>query len=125
MARPILDELHIHPAIRQTVSEHFRDTVQEVQTAIGQHRIVVVGMSGNPVVSKARKLLEDKTLDFKYLEYGSYFNQWRRRTSLKMWTGWATFPMIFVDGSLIGGYQDLKALVDSAELSRLLASGRS
>lgn len=125
MARPILDELHIHPAIRQTVSEHFRDTVQEVQTAIGQHRIVVVGMSGNPVVSKARKLLEDKTLDFTYLEYGSYFNQWRRRTSLKMWTGWATFPMIFVDGSLIGGYQDLKALVDSAELSRLLASSRS
>ena len=125
MTRPILDELHIHPAIRQTVSEHFRDTVQEVQTAIGQHRIVVVGMSGNPVVSKARKLLEDKTLDFKYLEYGSYFNQWRRRTSLKMWTGWATFPMIFVDGSLIGGYQDLKALVDSAELSRLLASGLS
>ena len=124
MARPILDELHIHPAIRQTVSEHFRDTVQEVQTAIGQHRIVVVGMSGNPVVSKARKLLEEKKLDFTYLEYGSYFNQWRRRTSLKMWTGWATFPMIFVDGSLIGGYQDLKALVDSAELSRLLASGR-
>lgn len=122
MARPILDEIHIHPAIRQTVYGHFRETVQEVQTAMGQHRIVVVGMAGNPVVKKARKLLNDLGLDFLYLEYGSYFNQWRRRNSLKMWTGWPTFPMVFIDGILVGGFRDLKALADSAELSRMLAS---
>ena len=124
MARPILDELHLHPAIRQTVSEHFRETVQEAQTAVAQHRIVVVGMSGNPMVKKARRLLDDQKLDFRYLEYGSYFSQWRRRNSLKMWTGWPTFPMVFVDGVLIGGYQDMKALKDSGELSRMLSSNR-
>ncbi len=122
MARQILDERYLHPAIRQTVSEHFRETVQEVQTAVAQSRIVVVGMAGNPSVKKARKLLSDQKLDFRYLEYGSYFNQWRRRNSLKMWTGWPTFPMVFVDGVLIGGCKDLKALADSAELSRMLAS---
>ena len=122
MTRHILEEINLHPAIRQTVSGHFRETVQEVQTAIAQHRIVVVGMSGNPLVKKARKLLDDEHLDFQYLEYGSYLNQWRRRNSLKMWTGWPTFPMVFVDGTLIGGYQDLKALKDSGELSRMLAS---
>ena len=124
MARQILDEQYIHPAIRLTVSEHFRDTVQEVQTAIAQHRIVVVGMAGNPVVKKARRLLSDQKLDFHYLEYGSYFNQWRRRNSLKMWTGWPTFPMVFVDGVLVGGYQDLKALADSGELRGMLAANR-
>lgn len=124
MARQILDEQYIHPAIRQTVSEHFRDTVQEVQTAIARHRIVVVGMVGNPSVKKARQLLTDQQLDFQYLEYGSYFNQWRRRNSLKMWTGWSTFPMVFVDGVLVGGAKDLKALVDAGELGRMLASGR-
>jgi monothiol glutaredoxin len=36
-------------------------------------------------------------LDFIYLEYGSYTKGWRRRLALKMWTGWPTFPMIFVD----------------------------
>ena len=122
MARHILDESHIHPAIRQTVAGHFRDTVQEVQTAVAQHRIVVVGMSGNPVVRKARALLTDKGLDFRYLEYGSYFSQWRRRNSLKMWTGWPTFPIVFVDGMLVGGYKDLKALADSGELGRILAA---
>ncbi len=124
MARHILDEQYIHPAIRQTVSEHFRDTVLEVQTAIAQHRIVVVGMSGNPVVKKARRLLEEHKLDLQYLEYGSYFNQWRRRNSLKMWTGWPTFPMVFVDGVLVGGYKDLKALADSGELRGMLAANR-
>jgi glutaredoxin-related protein len=116
MARPILDELHIHPAIRQTVATHFQETIQEVQSAAAQHRIVVVGMSGNPFVSKTRKLLDDQGFQFEYLAYGSYFNQWRRRNSLKMWTGWATFPMVFVDGVLIGGYRDLKVLVTNGEL---------
>ncbi len=125
MARPILDELHIHPAVRHTVATHFQETVLEVQTTIAQHRVVVVGMSGNPVVAKARKLLDEQKVEFKYLEYGSYFNQWRRRNSLKMWTGWATFPMIFVDGVLIGGHHDLQILVDAGELRRMLASGRS
>ena len=110
MARQILDEFHIHPAIRGFVSKHFLETVQEVQTAITQHRIVIVGMAGNPVVSKARSLLSDHRLEFRYLEYGSYFSEWRRRNSLKMWTGWPTFPMVFVDGVLVGGYKDLKAL---------------
>lgn len=107
------------------MSEHFRETVQEVQTAVAQNRIVVVGMAGNPVVKKARKLLDDQNREFRYLEYGSYFNQWRKRNSLKMWTGWPTFPMVFVDGILIGGYRDLKALADSSELGRMLASTRS
>jgi glutaredoxin-related protein len=82
-------------------------------------------MSGNPIVSKARKILHDQAIAYKYLEYGSYFSQWRRRNSIKMWTGWPTFPMIFLDGVLIGGYQDLETLVHSAELARQLAAERT
>ena len=125
MARPILDERHLHPAIRQTVATHFQETIQEVQSAAAQHRIVVVGMSGNPFVGKAKKLLDDQGFEFKYLGYGSYFNQWRRRNALKMWTGWATLPMVFVDGVLIGGYRDLEALVNAGELRRMLATART
>ena len=46
---------------------------------------------------------------------------WRRRTALKMWTGWPTFPMVFVKGMLIGGADDLAKLIASGELKRLLA----
>ncbi len=125
MARPILDELHIHPKVRQSVATYFQETVQEVQTTVAHQRVVVVGMAGNPSVKNARKLLNEQHRDFRYIEYGSYFNQWRRRNSLKMWTGWPTFPMVFVDGVLVGGYRDLKALADSSELSRMLASSRT
>ncbi len=125
MTREILGEQLIHPAIRQQVSSHFRDTVEEVKNATTEHRIVIVGMSGNPIVSKARKILHDQAIAYKYLEYGSYFSQWRRRNSIKMWTGWPTFPMIFLDGVLIGGYQDLETLVHSAELARQLAAERT
>ncbi len=38
-----------------------------------------------------------------------------------MWTGWPTFPMVFVDGVLIGGAHDLQRLIDSGELKTLLA----
>lgn len=125
MARQILDESHLHPAIRTIVAEHFQETVKEVQAAVAQSRVVVVGMAGNPVVKKARALLGEQNLECRYLEYGSYFSEWRRRNSLKMWTGWPTFPMVFIDGVLIGGYKDLKALADSGELGRMTDSGRS
>ena len=118
--RAILDEFLIHPAIRQTVALNHRDIVEEVIAAITEHRVVVVGMAGNPVVSKARKLFKSRKIDCHYLEYGGYLSQWRRRNALKMWTGWPTFPMVFIDRVLIGGYQDLKSLSDADQLSQLL-----
>ena len=78
MTREILGEQLIHPAIRQMVSSHFRDTVEDVKNATAEHRIVIVGMSGNPVVSKARQILHDRNISYKYLEYGSYLSQWPR-----------------------------------------------
>ena len=42
-----------------------------------------------------------------------------------MWTGWPTFPMVFIRGVLIGGASELQALVDSGELARLLATPRA
>jgi glutaredoxin-related protein len=120
MPRPILEESRIHPAIREKVATNRTDIVREVEAAIAAHPIVVVGMRQNPMPKKARRLLERAGLACKYLEYGSYFGEWRRRNALKMWTGWPTFPMVFVKGVLVGGADDLEKLIDSGELARLL-----
>ena len=53
---------------------------------------------------------------YHYLEYGSYLSEWRRRNALKMWTGWPTFPMVFVKGTLVGGGKEIEALIESGEL---------
>jgi len=39
-----------------------------------------------------------------------------------MWTGWPTFPMVWVKGQLIGGADDLQKLLESGELERMLAA---
>lgn len=122
MTRNILDEAHIHPAIRQKIHASHRDTVDEVQAAIASHDIVVVGMKQNPWPRKARKALDAAAIPYKYLEYGSYLGEWRRRSALKMWTGWQTFPMIFVKGMLIGGATDLERLIASGELKKMLSA---
>ena len=121
MPRHTLDENQIHPAVRARVAGHQRAIVEEVSAATQAHAVLVVGMRGNPHPARARKALAAAGVAHHYLEYGSYLGDWRRRNALKMWTGWPTFPMIFVKGVLVGGADDLKRLLESGELKRLLA----
>jgi monothiol glutaredoxin len=120
MPRSILDEAHIHPAVRPQVAGGQKAVVQEVQAAVAAHDVVVVGMGINPFVKKARKALDATGISHHYLEYGNYFGMWRQRSALKMWTGWPTLPMVFVRGALVGGATDLQKLIDSGELAALL-----
>ena len=117
--RNILPPEKIHPAIRDRLAGYRADIVQEVQAAVAANDIVVVGMRQNPWPKKARRLLEAAGLKYRYLEYGSYFSEWRRRLALKMWAGWPTFPMVFVKGVLIGGASELQQLIENGELRQL------
>ena len=121
MNRQILATEQIHSRIRERIANSNLDIVQAVQKAIAAHRVVVVGMAQNPFPRKARKLLDGAGIDYEYLQYGSYLSDWRRRTALKMWTGWPTFPMVFVNGMLIGGAHELQELLSKGELKQLLA----
>ncbi len=120
MPRSILGENAIHPAIREKVSKLHLDIVQQVQDAIAKHPVVIVGMGLNPFPKKARNMLDAISQPYEYIEFGNYFNQWRERNALKLWTGWPTFPMVFVGGSLVGGAMDLKALIDKGEFKKML-----
>jgi monothiol glutaredoxin len=121
MARTILDEAQIHPSIRDKVQNQHAEIVHEVRSAAASDPVLVVGMKGNPFCKRALKALAAAGVAHRYLEYGSYLNQWRTRNALKMWTGWPTFPMVFVKGTLVGGAEDLNKLIGSGELARLLA----
>src|SRR5258708_13606267 len=92
MPRPILDEAHLHSTIRDKVASNRVDIVKEVQAAIASNDVVVVGMAINPAVPKARRILDAEGIRYAYLEYGSYFSEWRRRSALKIWAGSQTFP---------------------------------
>jgi monothiol glutaredoxin len=121
MPRPILDESAIHPAARSQVATHNAAIVAEVQAALAAHPVVVVGMAGNPFVRKARRALDGAGVAHHDLDYGGYLSDWRRRNALKMWSGWPTFPMVFVRGQLVGGADDVQRLIANGELRQLLA----
>jgi glutaredoxin-related protein len=120
MPRPVLDDAHLHATIRERAAHYHEDIVQEVQAALAQHPVVVVGMRQNPFPARARRALDTAGVAYHYLSYGSYFSQWRRRLALKMWSGWPTLPMVFVKGTLVGGAADLDRLIASGELGRML-----
>jgi monothiol glutaredoxin len=120
MQRPLLPEDRVDPAIRDVIASNHRDIIDEVEAAVAAHAVVVVGMKQNPFPRRARKALTDAGIPFHYLEYGSYLNTWRRRNALKIWTGWPTFPMIFVKGVLIGGAREASKLIESGELAKRL-----
>jgi glutaredoxin-related protein len=122
MTRAILPDSRLHPAIRERVAALHSDVIHEMEAAIAANRVVVVGMAFNPFPAKARRLLDDTGVVHRYIEYGSYLSQWRRRNALKMWTGWPTFPMVFVKGVLVGGFTDLEKLAQSGELHRMIAA---
>ena len=116
MPRNLLPESRIHPTIRDKISRTGAEIIAEVEAAIAANEIVVVGMKQNPFPKRAREALDAAGLAYKYLEYGSYLSQYRRRLPLKLWTGWTTFPMVFVKGVLVGGAEDLERLIASGEL---------
>jgi glutaredoxin-related protein len=120
MPRRVLEENRIHPEIRDRIADYRNDIVQEVEAAVAANDIVIVGMRWNPFPKKARQLLDEAGFRYKYLEYGSYLREWRRRLALKMWAGWPTFPMVFVKGVLVGGATDLEKLVKSGELKEMV-----
>lgn len=122
MPRQILDDERLHPAIRQQVADRHADIVHNVQAAASSNAVLVVGMGWNPHVARARRALTAAGIPHHALSFGTYLSGWRRRNALKMWTGWPTFPMVFVKGVLVGGADDLARLLASGELKRMLGT---
>lgn len=109
--RKVLSDSKIHMAAQNAISQFYPEIVAEVESAISNHEWVIVGMGQNPVVKKARRILESKGVNFHYIEHGSYFSGWKKRLAIKLWSGWPTFPQVFHKGVLIGGADDLEKYI--------------
>lgn len=105
--RKILPSEKMNSNVKTAMGNFHSNIVAEVEKAIETNEWVVVGMAQNPVVSKARRLLNARQIKFHYITHGSYFSGWKKRLAIKLWSGWPTFPQVFHKGVLIGGGQDL------------------
>ena len=111
MNREILANDQVDAEALSQISNYHLGIVKEVQTTVKSNKVVIVGMRQNPVVKSAKKALAAAGIPFTYLEYGSYFSMWKERLAIKLWSGWPTYPHVFVEGKLIGGRDEtVKAL---------------
>jgi monothiol glutaredoxin len=122
MTRPLLDPQAVAPEARAKIESFHADVIAQIKAAVAKDPVVVVGMAQNPHVKNVRKALKDAGIAFTYLEYGSYFSEWRKRLAIKLWSGWPTFPQVFVRGTLIGGNDATRAAIADGTLAKRIAN---
>ncbi|GMV15242.1 MAG: hypothetical protein AMXMBFR56_34660 [Polyangiaceae bacterium] len=118
--RNVLDESRISGPAQDKIASFHPEVVREVARAIEDSPVVVVGMAQNPHVRKVRQALDRAGVEYRYLEYGSYLSEWRRRLAIKLWSGWPTFPQVFVKGTLLGGEDLTLAALEDGSLKKRL-----
>lgn len=72
-----------------------------------------------PYCDRAIHLLESKNAPFEIIDLTDKPSEIQR---IKNETGWMTVPIIVINGKVIGGFTDLRALDDSGELDKILQS---
>lgn len=100
------------------------DIVAQVIEAVAKDDVVVIGMAWNMAVKGARRQLDEANVAHTYVEFGNYTNHWRQRLAIKLWSGWPTFPQVFVKGQLVGGASDLRAAMADGTFRALLDAPR-
>jgi monothiol glutaredoxin len=120
MPRPLLDEAHRTDAVNEAITKLHPEILDEVRDAIAKSDVVVIGMVGNPNVGRAKNALKEANIPLTYIGYGGYFSEWRKRLVIKMWSGWPTYPQVFVKGVLIGGANETQAAIADGSLKKRL-----
>lgn len=70
-----------------------------------------------PYCDRAKTLLDNKGVQYKVIDLTDNPDELEK---IKADTGWRTVPIIMINGKLIGGYSDMKALDDDGALDSLL-----
>jgi monothiol glutaredoxin len=122
-SRPRLDDRSLSPAALAAMDAFHADVIREVREVVQRDTVVVFGMATNVHVKRVRKALEDAGVPHTYMEYGGYLSKWRERLAIKLWSGWPTFPQVFVRGVLLGGEVLTKAAIADGSLQASLSGG--
>ena len=119
---PVTHPIHkvLSMDITDTVNRYHHSIINEVSQHVSENYIVVVGMAWNDVVKKIDAWLTSNEYSYTNLEYGSYSSLWKERLSIRMWSGCGTFPQLFVQSILIGGFDDQKALIEKESISTVV-----
>ncbi len=80
-------------------------------------KVVLYKKEPCPYCDRAIQFLKNRDIAFDIIDLTDKPEEIDR---IKSETGWRTVPIILIDGKLVGGYTDLKALDDEGKLAELL-----
>ena len=110
---------------RRAQEAFHRDVLDEVVAAVARYDVVIIGMAVNPSVGRARQAAVAAGVTPHCLDFGGYLSQWQRRLAIKLWSGWPTFPQVFVKGTLVGGNDRLRKAIADGTFQALLDGPRA
>ena len=84
-------------------------------------RVEIYTKFGCPYCARAKRLLEEKGVD--YQEYELHSDPGKREEMLSRANGRHTVPQVFIDGRHVGGSDDLAELESNGQLDPMLARG--
>jgi len=82
-------------------------------------RVIVYSTDPCPFCTQAKALLHKRGIEFDEITLA---RDPAGRDELVEKTGFYTFPQVIIDGTVVGGYTELKAAAVSGELDALLAA---
>lgn len=81
-------------------------------------KVVMYSKDPCPYCTHAKRFLDEKGVKYDLIDLT---NDPEKMNAIKNETGWRTVPIIMIDGQLIGGYTDMKALDEEGKLDQMLA----
>jgi glutaredoxin 3 len=81
-------------------------------------KVVMYSKVPCPYCVNAKRMLDDKGVKYEVIDLT---NNPQEMDRIKNETGWRTVPIIMIDGKLVGGYSDMKALDEEGKLDQMLA----
>ena len=79
-------------------------------------KVVMYSKDPCPYCVNAKRFLDNKGVAYEVIDLTG---QPEKMAAIKDSSGWRTFPIIMIDGKLIGGYSDMKALDEEGKLDPL------
>lgn len=79
--------------------------------------VIMYSKNPCPYCVNAKRLLDEKGVKYSVIDLTDKPEEMQK---IKNDTGWRTVPIIMINGKLIGGYTDMKALDEAGELDTLL-----
>jgi glutaredoxin 3 len=80
-------------------------------------KVVMYSKDPCPYCVNAKRFLTNKGVSFEEIDLTGHPE---KMSEIKDSTGWRTFPIIMINGTVIGGYMDMKALEEEGKLDALL-----